>query len=808
MALISDTGNINDNGGAGSIIVAGGAGFLRLDAQTGVSLTSALNDVAEIAGQVEDNGASFAYTDANNLTIGTADGVNGLTANNGAIDVISNAGNLTVAQNVASGGGAIALSTSATASTTTVNAGVAITSGDNTITFSTDDILIDATADLNAGAGTNAIVTIQQANTTARTVTLGTNTGGTLGITDAELDTITADYVRIGRTDNTGNINVDITGGAITAAPADYETLALRTGGAVVDASLTTATDGAKAGVPAADITVNNLAMVAASGIGSGNDIDVAVTNLAATNSTANNIEVGGTGDLSVNDVAIGSGTTIQGVDNDAAGADVVITAIGHLQVQNSGATNDVNAQGDIDLAAEGPVTIKDTAEVESSNGGDIRILSGMLGGEADDVTLEPNSRVETTGSITISANPAAGTVAGELTSDGGGTGSGVHQGNAFVGNPNGGPATTITLSSYGDYTVTTELATNTISVTSATGNIIDDGDDTTYMQAPNITLTAALSIGNPTTTPSDGVTGVITPDEVIARGGDYLGAIDIDLQGGNLTLNQTGAGGHMQIREVDGNLQTSSIVFVPAAGAVGNNRQIALIAAGGVENLFPGPGLTSAGDFIWDGIHFGAAANPLSTSWVATNDNILFATQSGATSNALYIQSDLTTNLNNTFTAVATSPLYAIGDVTAGAITLTSTGDTATDGVFITGDYTSILSTITVNSQNDVVLFNTGSLNTFGNTIAVTADTNTNGSGDITLDGNVSSASGAVAFTAEGITQNQGSVNAGSGAVAFDANGSPTTLNGTVTTSNATAAALSITDTSAVDLGGTINVS
>ena len=54
------------------------------------------NDVTTLAATVTGAGNAFSYNDANALTIGTVDGVNGITTNNGAITVATTNGALTV----------------------------------------------------------------------------------------------------------------------------------------------------------------------------------------------------------------------------------------------------------------------------------------------------------------------------------------------------------------------------------------------------------------------------------------------------------------------------------------------------------------------------------------------------------------------------------------------------------------------------------------------------------------------------------------------------------------------------------------
>ena len=82
-----------------------------------VTLTNAGNDVTTLAANVTGAGNAFSYTDANALTIGTVDGINGVTTNNGNIGLQT--------------GGALAINQALSAGTATVglNAGGAVTQG-------------------------------------------------------------------------------------------------------------------------------------------------------------------------------------------------------------------------------------------------------------------------------------------------------------------------------------------------------------------------------------------------------------------------------------------------------------------------------------------------------------------------------------------------------------------------------------------------------------------------------------------------------------------------------------------------------
>ena len=154
------------------------------------------NDVTTLAANVTGANNAFAYTDANGLTIGTVDGINGITTNNGAITVTTTNGALTVsntpaAPDVNAGTSTVALTAGGVNQLLTVTGTVTGTGG---VTYTADNMTL--TGATNAGA---AIATLQP-NTAGQLVNLGAaDAAGTLGLTDAELDTVTAGTLRVGR---------------------------------------------------------------------------------------------------------------------------------------------------------------------------------------------------------------------------------------------------------------------------------------------------------------------------------------------------------------------------------------------------------------------------------------------------------------------------------------------------------------------------------------------------------------------------------------------------------------------------------
>src|SRR5262249_42073165 len=144
--------------------------------------------------------------------------------------------------------------------------------------------------------------------------------------------------------------------------------------------------------------------------------------------------------------------------------------------------------------------------------------------------------------------------------------------------------AANIVLQVPGDIVLGSMTASNSISVTSTSGNILDDADETTWLSAPTINLTAALNIGGRPTNLRPNTNAItFNPNGNGGLGSftDLQNAIDV-VNVTTVNLAQTGAGGNVQLRQASGPLPSSAIHFGSLDGAVGAGRQIALIAAGG----------------------------------------------------------------------------------------------------------------------------------------------------------------------------------------------------------------------------------
>ena len=133
------------------------ADHLAVQAVGNVSMAEG-NHVGDLAANVTGSGSTFNFTNSStNLTIGTDDGVSGITTNNGVITVTTNSGNLTVSQNVATQGAAgVNLTAGGTDELLTNTAN--ITGG--TANLTADNMALGG--HINVGTGASNIVTLHQ----------------------------------------------------------------------------------------------------------------------------------------------------------------------------------------------------------------------------------------------------------------------------------------------------------------------------------------------------------------------------------------------------------------------------------------------------------------------------------------------------------------------------------------------------------------------------------------------------------------------------------------------------------------------
>jgi len=281
--VFSGAGSINSNAGTGTVILTAQtgsitsgtaatdvtAGSLAARAATGIGTSSnkLSTDVDTLAASGGTGGVDV--TNDGGLTIGTVDGLEGVSASGGQIDV-SAASPLTVIRTVTNiGGGNISLSSTGTADADnlTIRADVTASGGNGNINLiSGDDIIHDAgtvstvgsgNIDYTTSGGTGGIAMSGTAKATAEDGDI--NMGA---VSDISLTEVTS---------MNGDVDIESTAGAITDANGDI-----------------------------LNVTANNFSATAATGIGTGGDpIEIDVNGLT-TNLT------GGGGSIFINNTNAG----------------------------------------------------------------------------------------------------------------------------------------------------------------------------------------------------------------------------------------------------------------------------------------------------------------------------------------------------------------------------------------------------------------------------------------------------------------------------------------------------------------------
>src|SRR5581483_8659067 len=110
--------------------------------------------------------------------------------------------NTSAGNDIDAGSSTVTLTASGANQSLTLSAGVAV-SGRGGVTYTADNMTLTGTTD-----ATGATATLKQ-NTNGQLVKLGAaDAAGTLGLTDAELDTVTAGILKVGDA-NSGNLSIE-----------------------------------------------------------------------------------------------------------------------------------------------------------------------------------------------------------------------------------------------------------------------------------------------------------------------------------------------------------------------------------------------------------------------------------------------------------------------------------------------------------------------------------------------------------------------------------------------------------------------
>jgi len=206
---------------AAGIIDAGGAG-LGITARGDVHLPGA-NSVATLGATLTGAGYGMSFTNSGPLVIGTVEGIGGITTNNGAADIESSGG-MTVANNIATGGGRVSLKDN----TADVDLGTSqiVTGGGNAIFQAPNGAVTQLVGGLidtgGGGLGVAARGPMTLSGSHSGVSTLGVNlTGAGYGVTFTNPGPLVIGTVESigGVSTNNGDVDIESSGGlTVTAA--------------------------------------------------------------------------------------------------------------------------------------------------------------------------------------------------------------------------------------------------------------------------------------------------------------------------------------------------------------------------------------------------------------------------------------------------------------------------------------------------------------------------------------------------------------------------------------------------------------
>ena len=547
---------------------------------------------------------------------------------------------------VTTSGGAINI-TGATSSTGTSSAGIAtnaaLNSAGGNITLTADSYLGSGTESINAGTGT---VTFK--NRTAGTLI---NLGGSdvagatgtraLGITDAELDVITANALVIGQTGATASGDVTV---STNINPALTKSLKILSGGNITlnansvintlangNVVLNSDSDGDGSGAivfntgsgitsNAGNITLGGGTAGDGSGNAIGNSTNIHGINLtgATLNAGGGNISLAGQSGAVSADFASGVYMTGGGSINTSGAGNISITgtgaatgaysqsvgvritgASGNLSTVTGGSTGSVTIQGTGTSSATGNYehgVMLGYATV-TSTGGNVSITgtggNSGTGGSNKGVSIETGAEVSATGSGTVTITGTGGTGTGSATPN---NNNGVSHSGTGIKSETG--AITITASapdnlSYAAAIASAVTSTGNADITFTTdsislGGTVSAGTGTVKVQ--NKTAGTLVTVGGATTdvrttSPKTMVVdatelGKISAGTVVVGRNDGAGA-----DSGNVTINATNMGA---LGNTSGNLTVLSGNDITVSSAItktaGTDAKLTLTAKNGVD--------------------------------------------------------------------------------------------------------------------------------------------------------------------------------------------------------------------------------
>jgi len=563
----TDSANVTGNGTDTLTVVA--------DAFTDINITDSGAGAAVIFG---DSGGNT-YSDSVNITLDDGS----------SVATFSGAVSLT-------GGNTLSVAA------TTINVNAAVTTTNSDISLSANEMEIAASIDAGTGIVTLAPLTASQLIDLG-----GVDAAGTLGLTDAEIDQITAGILRIGSSD-AGSITFS---DVITSTETD--TLSLITGDEILDVNSGT------------DVQFANLAIQAVNGIADTGDVllETVIDTLAARNTTSGAISV-----LEVftgGDLIIGTVDGVVGIRNEASTGSAPTLGI---QIETTNGDLTVNAdifnqRRNIFLVAQqenggsGDRTFTNNANISAAaNNSQIRI-------DANNMTLAGGSTISAPNRVILQDDPSSiATVAINLGGADAVNTLGLTDaeldtvsttGILQIGHSNSGGTGDITVTAPIDLTDGPNIPTTEL----LSGAAID-GSGGNVLAANTLNLTAGASIG------SNGDPFAVNATELTTAGsGDqYLSEADSVTVGDNDLDAGTGntiqlAGGTFVTTSSGGDIQNNTTVLSGATlGGTGTVNGAVAAQSGGAVSPGTSPGLINTGSITFTaGSNFNLEVNGVTTA-------------------------------------------------------------------------------------------------------------------------------------------------------------------------------------------------
>ncbi len=348
--VVQNTGIIESTGTA-SVTVTGTAGT-GVDGTWGVVVFDVSSRISSVNGNVSVTGTGG----------GTGNHNDGIVVAFGGVVRSMGSATLTLTGTAGVGSNSTAIELS--------NGSQITSSGTGNVSLIGDSLMIDTTSSINASGN---VVSIRQ-ETNGTLIDMGggdvlTGTPLTLGLTESELDRVTAGELHIGNA-NTGAITVtsdiDLSTVSTGAGGGTVATLCLMNS-TLLASSIVTATAGG--------IVVTNLAVVAGGAV-IFTDLTTNVTNLAIDTST------GHVRFDEFNGFTVTTVCGVTGIDTDS-GSVSLSTQNGNVAVANTAAGNDIDATSGITVILNGANNV-----FTISGGANVRTTSGGATVTADNITL------------------------------------------------------------------------------------------------------------------------------------------------------------------------------------------------------------------------------------------------------------------------------------------------------------------------------------------------------------------------------------------------------------------------------------